>query len=73
VTTASRISEDRYGIAYEGIDDFLEGKPVNEHVYTTIYHFYDATRYKGGLPVTTYDCLVQAISHQHIPPRRCVS
>jgi NAD+ synthase len=53
--TPQKPDEDNYDIAYEDIDDFLEGKPVNEHVYTTIYLFYDATRHKRGLPVTMYD------------------
>jgi NAD+ synthase len=53
--TPQKPDEDSEGIAYEDIDDFPDGKPVNEHVYTTIYHFYDATRHKRGLPVTMYD------------------
>jgi len=53
--TPQKPDEDSEGIAYEDIDDFPEGKPVNEHVYTTIYHFDDATRHKRGLPVTMYD------------------
>jgi NAD+ synthase len=44
-----------YGIAYDDIDDFLEGKTVSEEVYSTIYRFYKATRHKRALPLTPYD------------------
>ncbi|HKT91445.1 MAG TPA: ammonia-dependent NAD(+) synthetase [Paraburkholderia sp.] len=47
--------EDAYGISYDEIDDFLEGKPVSEHAYETIFRFYDATRHKRSLPYTPYD------------------
>ncbi|MEA3172726.1 MAG: synthase [Gammaproteobacteria bacterium] len=53
--TPQKPDEDRYGISYEDIDDFLEGKPVSEEVYTTIFRFYDATRHKRALPITLYD------------------
>ena len=49
------LGQDSYGIAYEDIDNFLEGKPVNQHVCTTIYRFCDATRQKRSLAVTLYD------------------
>ena len=52
---AAKPDEDSYGISYEDIDDFLEGKPVSDEVYTTIFRFYDATRHKRALPVTLYD------------------
>jgi NAD+ synthase len=47
--------EDAYGIGYDEIDDFLEGKPVSEHAYETVFRFYDATRHKRALPYTLYD------------------
>lgn len=47
-----RPDEDAYGIGYDEIDDFLEGKPVSETVYETIFRFYDATGHKRALPVT---------------------
>ena len=47
--------EDAYGIGYDEIDDFLEGKPVSEHAYETIFRFYEATRHKRSLPYTPYD------------------
>jgi NAD+ synthase len=53
--TPLKPDEDSYGITYENIDDFLEGKPVSEEVYKTIYRFYDATHHKRALPVTLYD------------------
>ncbi|RAR65288.1 NH(3)-dependent NAD(+) synthetase [Paraburkholderia unamae] len=47
--------EDAYGIGYDEIDDFLEGKPVSDVAYETIFRFYDATRHKRALPITPYD------------------
>ena len=53
--TPMKPDEDSYGISYEDIDDFLEGKHVPDEVYTTIYRFYDATHHKRVLPITPYD------------------
>ncbi|SAK52114.1 NAD synthetase [Caballeronia calidae] len=53
--TPMKPDEDSYGISYEDIDDFLEGKRVSDEVYTTVYRFYDATHHKRALPVTPYD------------------
>jgi NAD+ synthase len=53
--TPLKPDEDSYGITYEDIDDFLEGKPVSDAVYTTIFRFYDATHHKRALPVTLDD------------------
>ncbi|SAK57286.1 NAD synthetase [Caballeronia temeraria] len=49
--TPQRPDEDSYGISYENIDDFLEGKEVSEEVVTTIRRFYAATQHKRSLPV----------------------
>ncbi|WP_404980713.1 MULTISPECIES: ammonia-dependent NAD(+) synthetase [Caballeronia] len=49
--TPQRPDEDSYGISYENIDDFLEGKEVSGEVLTTIRRFYTATRHKRALPV----------------------
>lgn len=49
--TPQKPDEDSYGIAYEDIDDFLEGLPVSERVMTTIQRFYRATAHKRALPV----------------------
>lgn len=43
--------EAAYGISYDEIDDFLEGKEVSEHAYTTIFRFYDTTHHKRALPI----------------------
>jgi NAD+ synthase len=50
-----RPDEDAYGITYDFIDDFLEGKPVSDLVYETVFRFYDVTRHKRALPYTPYD------------------
>lgn len=49
--TPQKPDEDSYGIAYEDIDDFLEGGPVSDHVMTTIQRFHRATAHKRALPV----------------------
>jgi NAD+ synthase len=55
-----RPDEDAYGIPYDAIDDFLEGKPVNDTARATILRYYDATRHKRALPYTPFDWAVQA-------------
>ncbi|CAB3786886.1 ammonia-dependent NAD(+) synthetase [Paraburkholderia fynbosensis] len=50
--TPQKPDEDSYGISYEDIDDFLEGKPVGDAVFATIHRFYTATRHKRALPVS---------------------
>jgi len=50
-----RPDEDAYGIRYEDIDDFLEGKPVSETVFDTVMRFYDSTHHKRALPYTPFD------------------
>ncbi|MBP0594437.1 ammonia-dependent NAD(+) synthetase [Paraburkholderia sp. LEh10] len=50
-----RPDEDAYGIRYDDIDDFLEGKPVSEAVFDTVMRFYDSTRHKRALPCTPFD------------------
>jgi NAD+ synthase len=49
--TPQRPDEDSYGITYENIDDFLEGKEVSDEVFTTLRRFYVAARHKRALPV----------------------
>ncbi|WP_250504474.1 MULTISPECIES: ammonia-dependent NAD(+) synthetase [unclassified Caballeronia] len=49
--TPQRPDEDSYGVSYEDIDNFLEGKEVSEEVLLTIRRFYTATRHKRALPV----------------------
>lgn len=49
--TPQRPDEDAYGITYAQIDDFLEGKPVSNEVYTTIKRFYEGSAHKRALPI----------------------
>ncbi|BAN25776.1 ammonia-dependent NAD(+) synthetase [Caballeronia insecticola] len=49
--TPQRPDEDSYGITYDDIDDFLEGRDVSDHVLATIRRFHTATRHKRALPV----------------------
>ncbi len=53
--TPQKPDEDSYGISYEDIDDFLEGKRVSDEVYKTIYRFHGATHHKRVLPITPQD------------------
>ncbi|TCW77312.1 NAD(+) synthase [Burkholderia sp. SRS-46] len=50
-----RPDEHAYGVTYDEIDDFLEGKAVSEHVYETVLRFYDGSRHKRALPYTLFD------------------
>jgi NAD+ synthase len=43
--------EDSYGLSYDDIDDFLEGKAVTDYVHDLIVQFYKATAHKRALPV----------------------
>ncbi|MDR5752301.1 MULTISPECIES: ammonia-dependent NAD(+) synthetase [unclassified Caballeronia] len=49
--TPQRPDEDSYGIGYEDIDDFLEGKEVSDEVLKTVHRFFMATRHKRSLPI----------------------
>ncbi|MDR6378331.1 ammonia-dependent NAD(+) synthetase [Paraburkholderia caledonica] len=50
-----RPDEDAYGVPYETIDDFLEGKSVSDEARKIILRFYEATRHKRALPYTPFD------------------
>jgi NAD+ synthase len=50
-----RPDEDAYGIPYDDIDDFLEGKPVSTAACEIVLRFYEATRHKRALPYTPFD------------------
>jgi NAD+ synthase len=39
-----------YGVTYEEIDDFLEGKSISRDSYDIILRFYNASRHKRALP-----------------------
>lgn len=47
-----RPDEDAYGVTYEQIDDFLEGKSVDTRVAEIILSRYKATAHKRALPAT---------------------
>jgi NAD+ synthase len=49
--TPQKPDEKSYGISYENIDDFLEGKAVSAEVLATIHRFHQATKHKRALPV----------------------
>ena len=44
--------EDAYGVSYDEIDDFLEGKTIGEAARQRILATYRATAHKRALPVT---------------------
>ena len=46
-----RPDEDAYGVTYEQIDDFLEGRQIDEAARTRILHVYSGTMHKRALPV----------------------
>ncbi|MBR8312782.1 ammonia-dependent NAD(+) synthetase [Burkholderia dolosa] len=50
-----RPDEHAYGVTYDEIDDFLEGKRVDDRVYETVLRFYDGSRHKRALPYTPFD------------------
>jgi NAD+ synthase len=45
-----RPDEDSYGVTYEQIDDFLEGKLMEDEVYQIIFNSFETTRHKRKLP-----------------------
>lgn len=47
-----RPDEDAYGVTYEQIDDFLEGKVIAETARQRILQIYSTTAHKRALPVT---------------------
>ena len=42
--------EDAFGVTYDEIDDFLEGKRVSVHAYETILRIYRSSEHKRSLP-----------------------
>jgi len=48
--------EDVFGLSYDEIDDFLEGRVMSDVVYTQILRIYDATEHKRQLPVAISAC-----------------
>jgi NAD+ synthase len=47
-----RPDEDAYGVTYNQIDDFLEGREVDEAVRARILHVHSITAHKRALPIT---------------------
>lgn len=47
-----RPDEEAYGISYDEIDDFLEGKVVSARVYKVVSEFFNGSKHKRALPVT---------------------
>lgn len=46
-----KTDEEALGVTYDDIDDFLEGKPVDERVFETIVGRYRLTEHKRQLPI----------------------
>ena len=46
-----RPDEDAYGVTYEQIDDFLEGKSIEANAHELIIRAYKATAHKRSLPI----------------------
>lgn len=46
-----KTDEESFGIRYEEIDDFLEGKPVSDNVYDVILRTYRNSEHKRNLPI----------------------
>nr|WSW57745.1 ammonia-dependent NAD(+) synthetase [Streptomyces sp. NBC_00998] len=46
-----KADEDALGVTYDDIDDFLEGKPVDERAFDTIVRRYRQTEHKRRLPI----------------------
>ncbi|MFK8911996.1 ammonia-dependent NAD(+) synthetase [Streptomyces sp. YS-3] len=46
-----KADEDALGVTYDDIDDFLEGKPVDQRAFDTIVRRYHLTEHKRQLPV----------------------
>lgn len=47
-----RPDEDAYGVTYDQIDDFLEGRKIEEAARTRILQIHSSTAHKRALPVT---------------------
>jgi len=47
--------EANLGLRYESIDDFLEGKPIDDHVAEAIEQRYLATEHKRRVPASLFD------------------
>lgn len=43
------------GVTYDDIDDYLEGRPVDDHCAEIIENWYIKTEHKRHMPITVYD------------------
>lgn len=50
-----RPDEDAYGVTYDQIDDFLEGRQVDDEANRRILYMYSSTAHKRALPVAPID------------------
>jgi NAD+ synthase len=50
-----RPDEDAYGVTYDQIDEFLEGREIDDAAYRRILHMYSSTAHKRALPVAPID------------------
>lgn len=55
-----RPDEDAYGVTYDQIDDFLEGKTIDEVAHQRIVKAYLITAHKRALPVAAHEFLPRA-------------
>lgn len=55
-----RPDEDAYDVTYDQIDDFLEGKTIDEIAHQRIVKAYLLTGHKGALPVAAHEFLPRA-------------
>lgn len=61
--TPLRPDEDVYGVTYDQIDDFLEGKQIDDAAAAQILQAYSGTAHKRALPIAP-------MAHEDIGPRR---
>ena len=43
------------GVTYDDIDDYLEGKSIDETAQATIENWWNKTQHKRHLPITIFD------------------
>ncbi|ESX64417.1 NAD synthetase [Mesorhizobium sp. LSHC420B00] len=59
-----RPDEDAYGVSYDQIDDFLEGREIDEAARTRILHVHSSTAHKRALPVTAIAMTNSPLPHR---------
>lgn len=68
-----RPDEEAYGVTYDQIDDFLEGKAIQPAAAERILSAYRASAHKRALPVAATDCAAILQSAGAAPLRRSAS